>query len=104
MYVDLLDAAMFNATALSDGGFFAQCLQLLLDVEGLLAQAQQLSVHAAADLERVHETRDDFFAMLGRARAHVKLDSINDQIDEAIYDKVRAQEADMVETGRCHWL
>ena len=60
VYVDLLDAAMFNATALSAGGFFAQCLQLLLDVEGLLAQATQLSVHAAADLERVHETRDDF--------------------------------------------
>ena len=42
--------------------------------------------------------------MLGRARAHVKLDSINDQIDEAIYDKVCAQEAYLVETGRCRRL
>ena len=89
MYVDLLNAAMFNAAALSASGFFAQCQQLLVDVEGLLAQAQQLRAHAAVDVKHLEAIRDKFHALLGRAHAHVQISSIHRQIQVAIYEKVQ---------------
>ena len=89
IYLDLLSAAMFNARSLNEGGFFEETQQLLVDVESLFGQAEQVNAKAAEDDGRLEEVREEFYAVLGRARAHVTLDNITAQIYNAVFDQVR---------------